>query len=292
MAAPTVTTGALPQHVRDLLIERLRERRLELPLLPDVAAKVLDLVNQENADAAQLSAILHGDQALAGHVLRLANSPAYMPRMPIVSLQQAVSRLGMATLRDIVVTVSVHSRVFSVPGFERVIGFLWRHSIGAAFYAREIARLRRRNVEGAFLCGLLHDIGKPVLLTSLLDLQSETRTPLELPAIEAAMEEFHLAVGTLLAEEWRLPEQVRSAVRWHHDWHGAAAQSEVAMMTCLADRLSYYAVQGGGAEAQQQAADAIRRHEVLQDLNLYPDEVDQLLDKRSEILERVEALEV
>jgi len=73
--------------LRTEVAERVAAGQIDLPLLPQVASQVVMLAGNPNTDAAQLSDTIHRDPALAGHVLRIANSAAYMPRMPIVSLQ-------------------------------------------------------------------------------------------------------------------------------------------------------------------------------------------------------------
>src|SRR4051794_18613299 len=105
---------------------RIASGALELPLLPHVAGQVCALSTSDDASARSLAALLHRDQAIAAHVLRVANSPLYRPRVPIVSLQQAISRLGMTTLREIVLTVSMRSRVFNVSGYTTEIHALWQ----------------------------------------------------------------------------------------------------------------------------------------------------------------------
>jgi putative nucleotidyltransferase with HDIG domain len=161
---------------------------------------------------------------------------------------------------------------------------LWEHSVAAAHFAKEIARVRRRNVESAFLCGLLHDVGKPVVLTLLDDAASQFKVRFSLPALYAAMQEFHLIAGVALAERWRLPVQVLEAVAFHHDYVAAPTCSEAVMQTCLADYLAYFvALAGEGLDEE-----TLRELPVLEDLNLYPDELDALLRAQPRVSELVE----
>ena len=73
----------MPEKFEQALVERIDKGRIDLPVLPQVAGRVMALAGDPSADAARLSALIHQDQALAAHVLRIANSPAYMPRTPI-----------------------------------------------------------------------------------------------------------------------------------------------------------------------------------------------------------------
>src|SRR5438132_707575 len=80
-----------------------------------------------------------------------------------------------------------------------------------------IARARRWNVEEGFLCGLLHDVGRPVLLQAMVDLHRELGYPLDRQSAFAAMDEFHCRVGKYLTEEWTLPARVAETILYHHD---------------------------------------------------------------------------
>ena len=75
--SPQTTEAAAPEPLEQLLVDRIRAGSIELPLLPQVASRILGMVNDPNAEAAKLAALIHQDQALAAHVIRIANSPAY-----------------------------------------------------------------------------------------------------------------------------------------------------------------------------------------------------------------------
>jgi putative nucleotidyltransferase with HDIG domain len=275
----------LPEQIRTALLARIEDRHLELPLLPTIVWEVMELTSSDDVDTRKLSALIHRDQALASHILRVANSPAYMPRMPIVSLQQAVSRLGAATLGEIAFAISIQSRVFDVAGYEHEIRTLWHHAVGTGAYAKEIARLRRSNVEGAFLCGLLHDIGKPVLLQTLVDIQRSFGVTVDPAAVSAVMEACHTQVGHHIATEWGLPPHVTESITYHHDYLVAPMCTEAVMITRLADYLSYHL-----ATPEVFDEESVRHHPILSDLNFYPDDVTALLDERDRVLSVIAGL--
>jgi putative nucleotidyltransferase with HDIG domain len=280
-----VETTIVSEQLQADVLERIEGGKMELPLLPTVVWEVMELSAADDVDMRRLSDLIHRDQSLAGHVLRMANSPAYMARMPIVSLQQAVSRLGTKALGEIAFAVSLHSRVFDVPGYENDIRCLWEHAVGAAAYAKEIARLRRGNVEGAFLCALLHDIGKPVILQALVDVQKEMGVQIDPAVASAIMEAYHTHVGSLIATAWALPPHVAESIAYHHDYLVAPTCGEAVMVTRLADCLSYHLLAPDVFDE-----DSVRHHPVLADLNLYPDDVEALLAKRDVILRTIEGL--
>ena len=274
-----------PTELQAALLERIEDGQIELPLLPDIAWQVLELSTADNTDAQKLAALIHRDQALAGHLLRIANSPAYRPRMPIVSLQQAVSRLGTALLAAIAFAATLHSRAFEVPGHKDTVQMLWRHAVSTAVYAKEVARMHRSNVEGAFLCGLLHDIGKPIILQTLLNIQHDLGIPLESADVNAMMDAYHTQIGGVVASTWALPPHVSESIALHHDYVATPTCTKAVIVTCLADCLSYHFLFPDTYEV-----DTVRQHPVLADLNFYPDDVETLLGKREQILQIVEAM--
>ena len=269
-----------------LLGRKLADRTLDLPMLPAVAAEVLGLVQQETTDAAKLSAAIHREPALASNVLRVANSPTYVGQVACASLQQAVSRLGMQLITEIALAVSVRSKLFADAQSADLFAQLWRHSVVTGFYTKEIARTRRRNVELAFLCGLLHDIGKAALLANaerLLPDGSVANADLAL-----ALHEHHGAAGAELASRWRLPEAITVCILHHHDYSQARTFQDIAMTVSLADLLAHMVT--GTGPGGPPSADAIRKLPVLQALNLYPDQLDELFDKAGRAVAAAEGM--
>jgi len=275
----------MPEQVERALVERIDKDRIDLPVLPQVAGKVMALANDPAADASRLSALIHQDQALAAHVLRIANSPAYMPRTPIASLQHAVAMLGVNQLSEIAVTISLKSGTVKIPGHEGDVRQLWRHALASGAYAKEIARMRRYNVESAYLCGLLHAVGKPVVLKTVTTIAAEMHVPLEPNAIIAFLDRYHSRIGNLIATEWSLPPQVADAITYYGIYEQAPSHRQEAMMTCLADRLATYILIPDSFDDH-----TLREHNVFADLNLYPNDIDALLGLKDKILNLVDTM--
>lgn len=278
-------TAELSEEIQTDLMARINSGKLELPPLPDVVWQVMEISTADHIDARKLSELIHRDPSLAGHVLRIANSPAYISGMPIVSVQQAVSRLGTTILGEIAFSVSLQARIFDVEGYEGELRTLWKHAVGTAAYAKEIARMRRSNVESAFLCGLLHDIGKPIILQTVVDLQRERSWSLEPAAVSAIMEGYHTHVGSLIAEAWTLPPHVSESIAYHHDYLVAPTCTEAVMVTRLADCLSYHLMM---PEIFDEAS--VRHHPVLTDLHFYPDDVETLFARREVVLQVIDSM--
>lgn len=280
---------ALPQAVRDRLVERISQGKLELPVLPEVASKVVQLSNDPNADTRQLADVIKRDQAMAGHLMRVANSPLYATATPLVSLDQVVGRMGMKKIREIALIISCQGKVFAVPGHETEVKSLFRHSLVAAAFAQEIAKSRRWNVEEAFLCGLLHDVGKPVLWQELVDLHKAANCAVDDNACRAAINALHARIGSDLVRHWALPARLAETILHHHDPTKSTTAAQTALMTCLADDLAHLTMPLAVAP-RTVTEDAVRSHPTLEALNLYPDELDALLAQRAKIKAMAEAM--
>ncbi len=284
MASPT-TTAALPDTVRRLLRARIDSTAFELPLLPSTTAEILALARDEDCEARALAERVERDATMAAYVLRVSNSAAYAPKEQIVSLQQATSRLGIGVVAEIAMSIALRGRVFDVAGYEDHVQRIWRHSAVTAHFAREVARTVRHNVEGAYLCGLLHDVGKPLVMQALVDVaRQRTDRPVPAAILEAAMAEFHQALGARLAELWELSPWVVEAVGFHHDYERADRFRKEATITRLADLLAHWAV-----DATQGVEGFPAQDPVLDELGIYGEELERLFEHRDEAVAAAEA---
>src|SRR5512142_1785749 len=154
-------------HVR--LLRLFASPSYRPPLLPGVAHEVIRLAQDPDVSIRDVTGVLERDQVLATKVMSIAQSAIYRPRTPAVTLQQATVRLGLKTLRNIVVEASLTLRVFDAPGYEAAMTRLSWHSIATAYILRTLARRTGVDPDFAFLCGLLHDIGIAACLLALSD---------------------------------------------------------------------------------------------------------------------------
>lgn len=281
-----IGSAATPvERLEQSLVQKIETGEIELPLLPQAASQVMALASDPAADAAKLSALIHQDQALAAHVLRIANSPAYMPRSPVVSLQHAVAMLGITLLSEIAFTASLKSGAFKVPGHEEDVKRLWRHSLASGAFAKEVARMRRVNVESAYLCGLLHEIGKPVVLQTATALTQAQRLTIEKSILSGWIDGYHSRVGTLIAEKWGLPKQVATAIQYYDDYDHAGSFRQECLLTCASDRLASHVL-----TPEDLPEESLRAQPAFSELNLYPNDIDQLLTTKDHVLAVVNAL--
>lgn len=201
------------ETIKEALLALQSGENFELPVLPEVAAELLKLTNDVECNISDVVPLIKRDQSLTSHLLRIANSARYNTGVTVSSVQQAVARLGLLAVREIVVLISCKCRVFDVPEFESHVRKSFRRSLATAAFGQEIARVRRMNVEEAFLSGLLHDIGRPVLFQALVDRRkTHGLVATEAETLEAA-EEHRILLAAKLIAHWELSERVVETVR-------------------------------------------------------------------------------
>ncbi len=195
-----------------------------LPTLPEVATRINTEINNEALSVKLLAAIIMEDASLVARILRLSNSAFYgMPRQ-ISSIEKAVMILGFDTVKSLALSVSIFA--FFKTGISPSIDVLglWNHSLGTAVSARVLMnRTNTKLAEQAFLSGIIHDIGKIVLINHCLSDMEKVASLIRddgLGQEEAENQVFgftHQRIGTLLLKEWKFPEVFIDGVKFHHD---------------------------------------------------------------------------
>ncbi len=285
-ASPSSPSAAFAQ-IRVILQERLRNNTLHLPVLPQVAGEVMALTQDLRTELSDLSKLIHRDQALASHVLRISNSAAYSTGETFTSLQQAVAHVGLRLLSELTIAISLHGEVFRVPGFQPEVKYLWRHALASAIYGREIARLKGTDEESQFLCGLLHSVGKPIALQAVVELLRERKTGLPRTEVLTLVEEFYGLVSQKVTAKWKLPEPVRYSAAYYRNPSESPAYRTETTITQLAHQLADWLTSPDGTQ-NPPANDS----PALTALQLSPDQLKVLISKRANVLSVVNALDV
>jgi HD-like signal output (HDOD) protein len=210
----------------------------KLPSLPTVASEVMAIASSPDGDAQSIARVLRGDAVLSARLLRIANSPSYAAWVTIHSLQDAISRLGLATTSELVFLLTLRGTIYDVPGHREYALQLWRHAVATAVYSREIAQLRRRRNGAEFMAGLLHDAGAPLVLNLLAKRLASFPVLRESVDLHMLVQEFHTEAGAALGRYWGLPQVVIQTAQYHLSPHLASTDQDVVATVALADQLS------------------------------------------------------
>ncbi len=196
----------------------------DLPTIPIVLSRLMHLSASDETSINDIIAVLNQDQVLTTRILRVANSSYYSPREEITTIDRAVVTLGFDMIRSLAVSVSFiqhFSPVNRCEGFE--LGLFWAHTIAVGAFSEILARQWGSIDPGdAFTAGILHDIGKLVML---IYFEEEFKQVLKKAAdekidfFEAEMSQLgvsHAFVASLLLRHWNIPEVLVGAIENHH----------------------------------------------------------------------------
>ncbi len=197
-----------------------------LPTLPEILLKLLEACDSETTTLPEIANIISKDPALSFRVLQLVNSAYYGLCRNFISIEQAVIYLGAKSIKNIAVTTCIH-QVFEAKRFNIIktfkISAFWWHSLMCATLSRRIAKkIQYANIDEAYLSGLLHDIGRLILVSTFPE---EHKTFLletedvwnELWAEKQLIGITHSEAGAWLVHNWNLNSLIADAIRYHHE---------------------------------------------------------------------------
>lgn len=227
-----------------ITLEQVLHRLHNLPSLPRVVMELLTSTEQDNVNNHALAQKIGQDQALAAKTLRLANSSFYGVSRQVGSIEEAITILGFRTVRSLAATAALIDTFAgsSCTGFD--FAPFWRHAIAVAVCARELATHLKIDSENAYTVGLLHDIGRLVLVTQFQSQYEATmryRSQHDCHLVEAERAVLgldHTAVGQALARQWKFPETMQQTLAEHHA-PSSLGLSKLSQVVMAADAIAH-----------------------------------------------------
>lgn len=247
----------------------------ELKGFSAAATEILKLTGNVQCSIDQVATAISRDHAIALKVLKLANSAVYTRGEPVDSVHTAVVRIGLGQIRQAVLNIAVVER-FSTGSSQSLIenGQFWEHGMATGIIAAEIAHSRReKDANAAFTMGLLHDIGRMVLVTQLGDaytkvLQTAAAVELPLELVEERMLFFnHAEIMDRVFRAWKFSKEFINPIVFHHIAPASmprTAPNETAKVAtlALADRLAHALMLGSSGNqtiyATEELCDLLR----------------------------------
>jgi len=214
------TPAEILQRIQfDEIVKQIKD----LPSLPVIVMELLNSIDQEDIDINVLAKKVSQDQALTAKTLRFANSSFYGTPSKVTTIQQAITLLGVANVRNLITAAAISG---SFPE-NQCAGFnfksFWKHSIATAICAKFLARHLHVNTDYAFTAGLLHDIGRLVLVTrfpehymAAIAYRAEQDCYM-LDAERAVLGIDHVIAGHALAVHWHFSDIMQQAIFGHHN---------------------------------------------------------------------------
>ncbi|MFC1821231.1 HDOD domain-containing protein [Thermodesulfobacteriota bacterium] len=209
------------RSIIELVEERLENDGITLPVFHRMAIKIQQIMCREDYGARDIARVIQRDQALASYVLKVANSAFYAGLSPVKTITDATVRLGAKSIANLVM-VATQKQAYSSKRkeFRQWMDQLWSHALSSAVGSRWLAHHLGLNkiAEESFLAGLLHDIGKLLLLRIIEDLR-ETQSihkSITNPVILDILENMHCQQGERLMRHQNMPDVYCQVVANHH----------------------------------------------------------------------------
>jgi HD-like signal output (HDOD) protein len=196
-----ITNEQFLEHLQS----EIRENKITLPTLPEVALKVRDAMESENVTAKEISDIVTTDAALSARLLQVANSPLYAGRVPIEQVQMAVTRMGIKVVRSLVINLAM-KQMFqpTTDSMDKHLRALWSESVSVASLARALSQtVPHLEAEQAMLAGLIHNIGALPILTMAEGIPEFANDEERLDALLASL---CPVVGKQILESWHFSD--------------------------------------------------------------------------------------
>jgi len=269
-------------------IKRVTESIINLPTLPTVISKLIDLVDNPKTSTTALASLISTDQVLTARILKLANSAYYGFSREIATVNMAIVVLGFNTVKETGLSLSVLEMFKDDNGSGGLFDItkFWEHSMGCGIAAKVVARKCAPAIAGeVFVGGLLHDIGKIILknyfsedFKKIMDLVKSDACSLD-QAEMRIVETDHGEIGSWLANRWKLPAFIVEGIANHHKPHEAKQKPVFSAIIGLGDYLCHQA--GIGASGRKRILEpGPELWEILEQapIPLSEDAVDNLLN--------------
>ena len=243
-------------HSKDSLRAQIEARLNAFPAMPAFVAQIATLARSPDTDIRQIADRVRLDPGVTANILKLANSAEFGAARSIHSLQEAIVRLGLKQLFQMIVAYGIAPRLAkAMPGYELRPEELLAHSLWTALASEEFCRvLRVPTPDMIFTAGLLHDLGKLALDEFVATLKNELKQEARDRSIAFDEAErnclglSHAEAGAAILDRWNFPAPLVAAARWHHQPDQAGSLSPLVSIVHIAEFLAYEAGVGAGVD--------------------------------------------
>lgn len=221
----------------------------QIPQFPEKIMELQKLINNPDATIPEIAKKISDDVGITTDLLKMVNSVAFGLKVKCSSIPEAVKLVGVRGIQNLLYSIGTMN-VFANTKSTNEQQMLWQHSYKVAYFSYNLARVLRMDdvLDDAYVCGLLHDIGKlifsglyPDVLSTVYRIQKEKNISQKI--IDAVISGInHAEIGALLAEKWHFPPQIISSIRHHHSIDLTEKDYlKITMTVALANYMVHYA---------------------------------------------------
>jgi putative nucleotidyltransferase with HDIG domain len=246
-------SAANSQAVNDTDDKSLKDQILksvkELPPMPQVVIKTRELLADSNANVAKIASVIETDQGIATKVLKVANSSYYGLSGKISSISHASVVLGNQIIEEVVTLAGTEGILAGkLAGYGYDSKDLWKHSLAVAFGSKMLSDPENADlVKAAHMAGLIHDVGKIILDSYIVEQKEEIESYMEKEEkafLDAESQYFgfnHAEIAAEVCKKWNFPDSINDAIKYHHE-PGKSDGNQLAYILHMAD---FIAITGG-----------------------------------------------
>ncbi|MEL3908733.1 MAG: HDOD domain-containing protein [Treponemataceae bacterium] len=233
----------------DKISSRIIRQINQIPQFPEKILELQKLINNPDTTIPEIAKKISDDVGITTDLLKVVNSVAFGLKVKCSSIPEAVKLVGVRGIQNLLYSIGTMN-VFTRNKSTNEHQMLWHHSYKVAYFSYNLARVLRMGdvLDDAYVCGLLHDIGKlvfsglyPDVLSTIYRVQKENKISQKI--IDTVISGInHAEIGALLAEKWNFPPQIISSIRYHHSVDLVEKDFiEITMTVALANYMVHYA---------------------------------------------------
>lgn len=209
------------KEVGEVINKKLETDEFPVIEIPENIMRTMQILNNPDFDYAEVAELINHSPSMAGEFIRVINSSLFSRGGAINSLRIALPRLGKENIKALLYMYSSKLSFSGDPQFKDVAIEIVEHSYATALISTFLSQRYYPDQDGAFLAGLMHDIGKLGILKVISEsyrLPKKSSKKITLAALDSVMKDLHPKVGVFLSTHWKLDETIISAVEHHHDF--------------------------------------------------------------------------
>jgi len=260
----------------DQIIKKFKKGDTDLPVLPEIIREVQMIINSNSSGMNELSAVIEKDAVISVKLISVANSVMYRGAEKILSVKQAIPRIGAKEIHSIVATIANKSLYEAKdPFFKDLMQKIWTHSLATALFSKALAeKLRLGDAERYYFMGLIHDIGQVLLLKVFDDLHHKNKN-IDINEVLDRVKEVHTSFGSSILRKWGFSEKYIRVCLLHEGPKFKEGMDKAILVVNLAVNLANKA--GFGVTDDSNQVDLSRLDSTLQ-LEIDQDTLDPILE--------------